>query len=92
MKISRASRPRLAPKARYRWDRHSKKHILLYPERGLVLNGSAAEILGLCDGARTVEEIARTLAARTSGTHETIEADVLAFLDTMHKRALVIDG
>ena len=35
--ISLESRPRLAAKARLRWDRKDERFMLLYPERGLVL-------------------------------------------------------
>ena len=31
--------------------------MLLYPERGLALNGTAASILKLCDGERTLDGI-----------------------------------
>jgi hypothetical protein len=36
------ARPRLAPKVRLRWDRKDARYMLLYPERGLVLNATAA--------------------------------------------------
>jgi hypothetical protein len=37
--------PRLAPRARLRFDRHAGQWLLLYPERGLALNASAAAIV-----------------------------------------------
>ena len=40
-----SSRPCLAPKARLRFDRKSSRYMLLYPERGLVLNPTAADVL-----------------------------------------------
>lgn len=68
--LSPASRPRLANKARLKWDRHANKHMLLYPEHGLLLNDSAASILQLCDGQATIAEIAQTLAATNGGARE----------------------
>jgi pyrroloquinoline quinone biosynthesis protein D len=88
--VSPASRPRIAAKARLKWDRHAQKHMLLYPERGLVLNDSAAAIVELCDGASTIGEIARALAARAGRSAETIEADVIAFVEAMHRRGLLV--
>jgi pyrroloquinoline quinone biosynthesis protein D len=90
--LSRASRPRLATKARLKWDRHANQHMLLYPERGLLLNDSAAAILQLCDGQSTVEQIARTLAEKSGGAAPKIEADVLTFVATMLERGLVALG
>jgi coenzyme PQQ biosynthesis protein PqqD len=87
--VSRASRPVLASKARLKWDRHENKHMLLYPERGLILNETASAILELCDGAHTIGEIASALAARASAPAEVVEAEVLSFVETMHKKGLL---
>ena len=63
--------------------------MLIYPERGLVLNEVAAAILELCDGARTVRDIAQTLAIRSRATPEAVEADVVSFLETMKDKGLL---
>jgi pyrroloquinoline quinone biosynthesis protein D len=57
------NRPRLAARARLRWDRIDGRYLLLYPERGLALNESAAAILRLCDGSRTIDDIVTELVA-----------------------------
>ena len=87
------SRPRLAAKARLRFDRPSQRYLLLYPERGLALNPTAAEILKLCTGEHTVTAIVARLAA-TYGDRspETMEREVLAFLAAMKDRGLVQDA
>ena len=54
--------PKLAKKARLRFDRHSGHHMIIYPERGLALNDSAAAIAKRCDGTRTVSEIVEEIA------------------------------
>jgi coenzyme PQQ biosynthesis protein PqqD len=90
--LSGASKPRLAAKVRLRWDRHAQQHLLLYPERGLALNASAAAILELCDGNATVDEIARRLAERAGSAVDVIAADVLAFVEAMRQRGLVAVG
>ena len=82
------ARPRLAPKVRLRVDRKSGQTLLLYPEKGLALNPTAAEICGLCTGEHAVGEIVATLAAR-HGASETIAGEVQAFLQELRERNLL---
>jgi len=42
--------------------------VLVMPERVVVLNRTAAEILALCDGSRTVAEIVAVLEQRYPGS------------------------
>jgi len=84
------ARPRLAAKARLRYDRKSTRYMLLYPERGLVLNPTAADIVQLCTGEHTVEAIVQRLAEKyTSQPREAIAQEVQTFLDVMAARGLV---
>ncbi|MBI4635188.1 MAG: pyrroloquinoline quinone biosynthesis peptide chaperone PqqD [Candidatus Rokubacteria bacterium] len=86
-------RPRLAPKARLRFDRKSGRHMLLYPEKGLVLNSTAVDILRLCTGELSVEAIVERLAAKYAPQpRDVVEREVLAFLATMADRGLVREG
>jgi pyrroloquinoline quinone biosynthesis protein D len=55
------NRPRLARQVRLEWDPVRKRQVLLAPEEVLVLNQTGADILGLCDGERTVVEIVEEL-------------------------------
>ncbi len=89
-------RPKLAKKARLKWDEREKKTMLLYPERGLLLNDTAAEIVKLCDGAHSVAQIVDTLVAKLA--HESpekqadraiVQHDVIALLDKLRERKLV---
>jgi len=63
--------------------------MLLYPEKGMQLNGTAADIVQLCTGARTVGEIIRELAAKYTKPSETIEAEVTQFLEALQARLLI---
>jgi pyrroloquinoline quinone biosynthesis protein D len=56
--------PRLARHVRLSFDRARQRHVLLLPETVVVLNGSGADILELCDGRRTVAEVVAELAVR----------------------------
>ena len=83
------TRVRLARKVRLRRDPQSNRMMLLYPERGLELSGSAADIAALCDG-RTAAAIAGELCARYAGVaRELVEQDVLAFLRSLAERGLL---
>jgi pyrroloquinoline quinone biosynthesis protein D len=91
--ISPDSRPRLAAKARLRWDRKAERYMLLYPERGLVLNATAADVVQLCTGEHTVGTIVERLTAKyTAQPREAIEHEVLTFLTRMVERGLVRNG
>jgi coenzyme PQQ biosynthesis protein PqqD len=91
--ITLETRPKLAAKARLRFDRKSGKHMLLYPEKGLLLNPTSASILELCTGEHTVLAIVEQLRARYSGgTEESVKAEVLSFLEAMAAKALLEVG
>lgn len=88
--IAADARPRLAPKVRLRFDAKSERFMLLYPERGMVLNPTAADIVQRCTGELTVAEIVAQLAEKYAPQpREAIEREVVQFLDAMVERALV---
>ena len=62
--IADTSKPRLADKARLKWDAVREKHLLLFPEGVLVLNPTAQAVLELCDSQRTVANIVQILVER----------------------------
>jgi len=79
--------PRVAAKARLQWDGVRNRHILLFPEGLVALNPTAAEILGLCDGRRTVDEIVATLIGKYES--QDITADVQELLAGLAAKGLV---
>jgi len=83
-------KPRLSPKARLHWDNVEKRHMLVFPEAALLLNETAAEILKLCDGERTIEQIVDTLAQQFVGTDRKMIADeVMDLLTRLRTRGLL---
>ncbi|HKY70932.1 MAG TPA: pyrroloquinoline quinone biosynthesis peptide chaperone PqqD [Nitrospira sp.] len=70
-----ASRPTLRPKTRLRYDRHRDAFVLLWPERGLLLNRSAGEILERCRGQETLSSIVKALSDEYPQTHRHIIED-----------------
>ena len=90
--ISAGTRPRLAAKARLRWDRKAERWMLLYPERGLVLNPTAADVVQLCTGEHTVDTIVEKLAEKyTTQPREALEQEIVSFLGRLAERGLVSD-
>jgi coenzyme PQQ biosynthesis protein PqqD len=87
--ISADTRPRIASKARLRYDRKADRTMLLYPEKGLVLNATAADIARLCTGEHSVAAIVEQLAVKYGKDPAAIEREVLAFLSALAERGLL---
>ncbi len=87
--ITRDSRPRLAAKARLRFDRKENRYMLLYPERGLALNGSAGEIVKLCNGDLSVAGMATQLAGKYGQDAAAVERQAIELLTSLAERGLV---
>ncbi len=85
-----ARRPRLALGVRLHWDKVRERHVLLYPEGALALNPTAAEVLELCDGERTMEEITNELSARYNGAP--VGPEVENLVAAIAGRGLVVDA
>ena len=54
------------------------------------LNPTAAEVLELCDGERSLDDIAGALSARYDGAD--VRDDVVELVDAMTQKGLVVDG
>jgi len=90
--IATDAKPRLAAKARLRFDRKTSRYLLLYPERGLELNATAADVARLCTGEHTVAAIVDQLVEKYADRpREVIERETLAFLAALADRALLQD-
>ena len=88
--ISGSSRVKLASKARLRLDSKTGKHMLLYPEKGLVLNHTGTEIVKLCTGELTVDAMVAQLRDAFAGAApDTLEAEVFGFLRALEERGLL---
>ncbi|GAA1334841.1 pyrroloquinoline quinone biosynthesis peptide chaperone PqqD [Saccharothrix algeriensis] len=62
-----AATPRLARGVKTTYDETRRSHVVLFPEGVLVLNETAAAIVGLCDGRTTVAAITARLGERFDG-------------------------
>jgi pyrroloquinoline quinone biosynthesis protein D len=84
------TRPRLVTGARLRYDEVREEHVLLVPEGAVRLNPTAAEVLELCDGQRSLDDIVGALSARYDGAD--VRDDVRELVDAMAQRGLVVDA
>ncbi len=87
--IADDARPTLASKVRLRWDRRASRYMLLYPERGLVLNATGADIVQLCTGEHTVGGIVEQLAGKYAREPAEVAREVHAFLTRLAERGLL---
>ena len=88
MTLTATSRPKLWKFARVQFDDARQRNVLQYPEGAVLLNDTAAEILSLCDGARTLAEIAAELKERYGAE---VFDDVQSYLSQLADRELVRD-
>jgi pyrroloquinoline quinone biosynthesis protein D len=84
------TRPQLATGARLRYDEVREEHMLLVPEGAVRLNPSAAAVLELCDGRRSVDDIVGVLSERYKGAD--VGEDVRDLVDGMAQRGLLVDA
>lgn len=77
-----ASKPYLPEYVRLHFDGVRGRFAVLAPERVYWPDETAVEILQLCDGERTIDEVARRLSQDYAAPVETIRADVLEFIQS----------
>ena len=89
MKPELTATPRLAPGVRLN-DKSQLPRTLLMPERALRLNGPSLEIVQLCDGNHTVQQIAEKLHALYSKAEpQRITDDLLGYLTLLHDQRAI---
>jgi pyrroloquinoline quinone biosynthesis protein D len=72
--------------ARMEFDQVRQQRVLLYPEGVVLLNDTGAAILELCDGRRSIGDIAATLGERYQCD---VTSDVIEYLSQLVERELV---
>jgi pyrroloquinoline quinone biosynthesis protein D len=86
-----ASRPKLPHYIRLQYNPLRDRMVVLAPERVFWPDGVSVDVLRLCDGERSVSEIAGTLAGEYNAPVEVIEQDVLEFVQGwLDKRLLIL--
>lgn len=87
--IGEASVPRLPPHIQLRFDETRKRWVLLAPERVLMPDDIAVEILQRCDGVATVGAIAASLAEKYAAACDEVARDVIEMLQDLKDKGVV---
>jgi pyrroloquinoline quinone biosynthesis protein D len=83
-------RPRLAERARLKFDPVGNQEMILFPEAALALNETGAAIVRLCDGARSIDEIVDQLSKKYGNAdRDALTREVMDFLDAIRARGLL---
>jgi pyrroloquinoline quinone biosynthesis protein D len=90
--VSEASRPVLPRHAKLKFDGIRQRWVILAPERVLAPDEIAVEILQLCDGARSVEQMIDQLAAKYAAERAAIGADVIAMLQDLADKGFLTEA
>lgn len=86
MPLTVDSVPALWRLARLHFDPVRQQRVLLYPEGAVLLSDTAAEILELCDGRRTIADIAAILTERYACD---VTGDVTEYLTELAENELL---
>ena len=73
--VSKSSRPRLPRHAKLKFDETRQRWVILAPERVLAPDEIAVEVLQLCDGVRSVDQMIDQLAEKYAADRDAIGTD-----------------
>lgn len=76
--------PRLVPHASVRWNPARGEWLMMLPESVVVLNETAAAVLNLCDGRRSIDGIVTALGEEYDGVEVADVEDLLRDLANQH--------
>lgn len=88
--ITETSIPRLARGARLRQDAARGRTVVLAPERLFVPDETALAVLTLLDGSRSAGTVIDLLAAQYDAPRAEIAADVLAMLEELAEKGVIV--
>ena len=88
-KIEETTIPSFPAGVRLKLDETRKAWLLLAPERVLMLDEVAVEILRLVDGKTPVSAIADDLSVKFSAAREEVVGDIVEMLQDLHDRGLI---
>lgn len=87
--ISSESRPAMPRHIKLRHDAGRGRWLILAPERVFDPDEIAVEVLKLCDGQRTVGDIAGMLAKDYNAPQDEIASDIIAMLQDLADKGVV---
>src|SRR5471030_2821975 len=92
IRVSEASRPVLPRHAKLKFDETRQVWVILAPELVLAPDEIAVEVLKLCDGVRSVEQIIDQLAAKYAAERGAIATDVIAMLQDLADKGFLTEA
>ena len=90
--VSETSRPVLPRHARLKYDETRQRWVILAPERVLAPDEIAVEVLQLCDGLRSVEQMIDQLAEKYTAERGAISSDVIAMLQDLADKGFLTEA
>jgi pyrroloquinoline quinone biosynthesis protein D len=88
--VTASSVPALRRGIRRRFDETRQAHVLLGPERVVVLDEIAVAITELVDATNSVAEISRMLSAKFGADYAVVEVDVTLFVQDLVDKGLAV--
>jgi pyrroloquinoline quinone biosynthesis protein D len=88
--LDAASVPTLPRHVRLRFDKTRERWVILAPERVLVPDEISVEVLQLCDGAASMQDIAETLAQKFAAPVDVILTDILGLLQDLADKGFLL--
>lgn len=73
--------PEINPLFMFRWEEKEQSYLLLYPEGIVKLNSSAGNILNLCDGEKSFENILEEVKNLFGANGTELEDDIYKFME-----------
>ena len=92
IQVTETSRLTLPRHTKLKYDETRQVWVILAPERVLAPDEIAVEVLKLCDGVRSVGDIADLLAAQYTADRDTILTDVIAMLQDLADKAFLTEA
>jgi len=90
--VSETSRPLLPRHAKLKFDETRQRWVILAPERVLAPDDIAVEVLQLCDGVRSVEQMIDQLAEKYTADRGAIAVDVIAMLQDLADKGFLTEA
>ena len=90
--VSEISRPLLPRHAKLKFDETRQRWVILAPERVLAPDDIAVEVLQLCDGVRSVEQMIDQLAEKYTADRGAIAVDVIAMLQDLADKGFLTEA
>lgn len=87
--VDAATKPKLPRFIKLRRDQERGKWLILAPERVFEPDEPSVEVLKLCDGERTVADIAKILSEAYQAPADVIETDITEMLQDLADKGVV---